>query len=112
LAINNIIISKKNISFHYNKGNDLYTKMLGKYMQYTCAYFNKPNMTLDEAQLNKMKLIAKKLNLKPGMKVLDIGCGFGSLGYYLANEYNVNVTGVTLSEEQKNMRINIINTLI
>ncbi len=46
------------------------------------------------------------------MKVLDIGCGFGSLGYYLANEYNVNVTGVTLSEEQKNMRINIINTLI
>lgn len=74
--------------------------MLGKYMQYTCAYFNKSNMTLDEAQLAKMKLIAKKLDLKPKMTILDIGRGFGSLGYYLAKEHNVNVLGVTLSKEQ------------
>ena len=57
-------------------------------------------MTLDEAQLAKMKLIAKKLDLKPKMTILDIGCGFGLLGYYLAKEHNVNVLGVTLSKEQ------------
>ena len=69
-------------------------------MQYTCAYFNKPRMTLDEAQYAKMELIAKKLNLKPGMDVLDIGCGFGSMAQHLAKKYKVNVVGVTLSKEQ------------
>jgi cyclopropane-fatty-acyl-phospholipid synthase len=98
---NTIESSAKNISFHYDIGNDLYNKMLGKHMQYTCAYFNKPNMTLDEAQYAKMELIAKKLDLKPGMKVLDIGCGFGSMANHLANKYKVHVVGVTLSKEQK-----------
>jgi len=90
-----------NISQHYDIGNDLYSKMLGKTMQYTCAYFNTKNMTLDEAQYAKMELVAKKLNLQPGMKMIDIGCGFGSMAYYFANKYNVYVTGVTLSKEQK-----------
>lgn len=98
---NTIKKSKENIAKHYDIGNDLYTKMLGKHMQYTCAYFYKPNMTLDQAQKAKMELIAKKLDLKEGMKVLDIGCGFGSMGYHLAKNYNVKVIGVTLSEEQK-----------
>jgi cyclopropane-fatty-acyl-phospholipid synthase len=70
-------------------------------MQYTCAYFHKKDMDLDEAQLAKMELIAKKLDLKPGMKVLDLGCGFGSMAHHLVTKYNVSVTGVTLSKEQK-----------
>lgn len=99
---NTIDSSKTNIASHYDIGNDLYTKMLGKSMMYTCAYFNKNDMTLDEAQYAKMELIAKKLNLTKGMTVLDIGCGFGSMAYHLANKYDVIVTGVTLSKEQKN----------
>ena len=99
---NNLLMSsKRNISHHYDIGNELFEKMLGKHMQYTCAYFNKPNMTLDEAQYAKMELIAKKLDLKPNMKVIDIGCGFGSLAQHLAKRYNVYVIGVTLSKEQK-----------
>ena len=100
LPNNTIESSAKNIALHYNVGNDLYKKMLGKHMQYTCAYFYKPNMSLDEAQYAKMELVAKKLNLKPNMKVIDIGCGFGSMAYHLANKYKVHVTGVTLSKEQ------------
>ena len=106
----------KNVSHHYDIGNDLYSKMLDKNMQYTCAYFDKDYETLDEAQLSKMKLIAKKLNLKEGMEILDIGCGFGGLANYLANNYNVKVTGVTLSQKQidfynekfKNDNVNMI----
>ena len=98
---NSIKSVKKNVSHHYDIGNDLFEKMLGKHMQYTCAYFNKPDMTLDEAQYAKMELVAKKLDLKPNMKVLDIGCGFGSMAQHLAKNYNVYVTGVTLSKEQK-----------
>lgn len=97
---NTLKSSKSNISHHYDIGNDLYRKMLGKHMQYTCAYFNEPRMTLDNAQYAKMELIAKKLNLKPGMDVLDIGCGFGSMAQHLARKYKVNVVGVTLSKEQ------------
>ena len=101
LPNNTIKSSKKNITSHYDAGNDLFEKMLGKYMQYTCAYFYKDNMTLDEAQYAKIELIAKKLDLKPGMTVLDIGCGFSSMAYHLATNYKVHVIGVTLSKEQK-----------
>ena len=68
-------------------------------MQYTCGYW-KNAKTLGEAQLAKMELIAQKLKLKPGMKVLDIGCGWGGLGRYLAKYHGVSVTGVTISKEQ------------
>jgi len=98
---NSIRSSKKNISHHYNIGNDLYKKMLGKHMQYTCAYFYKPELNLDEAQFAKMKMIAKKLDLSPGLLVLDIGCGYGSMGCFLAKYYGVKVIGCTLSKEQK-----------
>lgn len=97
---NDITNAKNNVVHHYDIGNDLYTKMLGKHMQYTCAYFNEPGIDLDEAQARKMIMIGKKLDLKKGMRVLDIGCGFGKLAYFLAKEYEVEVTGVTLSEEQ------------
>ena len=91
---------KNNVSHHYDIGNNLYEKMLDKNMQYTCAYFHKPNMTLDEAQEAKIELVAKKLNFQQGDKVLDIGCGFGSAASYFAEKFGVNVVGVTLSKEQ------------
>ena len=100
LPNNTLSSSKSNISHHYDIGNDLYSKMLGKHMQYTCAYFYKEGLTLDEAQNAKMELIAKKLKLKEGLTVLDIGCGFGSLATHLATKYKVHVVGVTLSKGQ------------
>ena len=92
--------SPENITKHYDIGNDLYQKMLGKTMQYTCAYFNEESLDLDQAEINKMELLAKKLDLKSGQQVLDIGCGFGSMAYHLAKNYDVIITGVTLSHKQ------------
>jgi len=100
LPNNTLDTVKGNVEHHYDIGNDLYSKMLGKHMQYTCAYYHKDGLTLDEAQYAKMELIAKKLNLKEGLTVLDIGCGFGSLATHLATKYKVTVVGVTLSKEQ------------
>ncbi|OXA64688.1 cyclopropane-fatty-acyl-phospholipid synthase [Folsomia candida] len=86
---------------HYDIGNDLYEVMLGKHMQYTCGYWEKASEgDLDTAQFHKMELIAEKLKLKPGMKVLDIGCGFGTLAHHLAAKYGVHVTGCSISKEQ------------
>jgi len=98
--INTLVKSPGNIMAHYDVGNDLMVKMLGKTMQYTCAYYNEKDIDLDQAEYNKMELIAKKLDLRPGMKVLDIGCGFGSMAYHLVKNYGVNVTAVTLSQKQ------------
>jgi len=84
---------------HYDLGNELFTGMLDKRMNYSCAYW-KNAKTLDEAQENKLKLICEKLYLKPGMKVLDIGCGWGAFGKYAAGNYGVKVTGITVSKEQ------------
>jgi cyclopropane-fatty-acyl-phospholipid synthase len=84
---------------HYDLGNDLFQKMLDKRMNYSCAYW-KDASTLDEAQENKLELICKKLYLKPGMKVLDIGCGWGAFDKYAAEKYGVEVVGVTVSKEQ------------
>jgi len=81
---------------HYDLGNDLFRNMLDKRMNYSCAYAD----TLDEAQENKLDLICKKLYLKPGMRVLDIGCGWGAFGKYAAEKYDVSVVGVTVSKEQ------------
>lgn len=84
---------------HYDIGNDLYRAMLDKRMTYTCGYW-KNAQTLDGAQEAKLDLICKKLSLKPGMKVLDIGCGWGCLAKFAAEKYGVQVTGVTVSKEQ------------
>jgi cyclopropane-fatty-acyl-phospholipid synthase len=84
---------------HYDLGNDLFKNMLDKRMNYSCAYW-KDAETLDEAQENKLDLICKKLYLKPGMKVLDIGCGWGAFGKYAAEKYGVEVVGITVSKEQ------------
>ncbi|MDC9592037.1 cyclopropane fatty acyl phospholipid synthase [Xenorhabdus sp. IM139775] len=85
---------------HYNLGNDLFTRMLDPYMQYSCGYWKDAN-TLEEAQTHKLRLICEKLQLSPGMTLLDIGCGWGGLAAYAAENYGVSVTGVTISAEQQ-----------
>jgi cyclopropane-fatty-acyl-phospholipid synthase len=84
---------------HYDLDNDLYKKMLDQRMTYTCGYWRKAQ-TLDQAQVAKLDLICRKLDLKPGMKVLDIGCGFGSFMKYAAQHYGVECVGYSLSKEQ------------
>jgi len=84
---------------HYNLGNDLFYAMLDKRLVYTCAYW-KDATTLNDAQEQKLDLTCRKLNLQPGMKVLDVGCGWGSFARYAAEKYGVHVTGITVAEEQ------------
>jgi cyclopropane-fatty-acyl-phospholipid synthase len=84
---------------HYNLGNQLFLSMLDPYMQYSCAYWKNTN-NLQAAQLAKLELICQKLQLQPGDKVLDIGCGWGGFAKYAAEKYNVTVTGITISKEQ------------
>ncbi len=85
---------------HYDIGNDLYKKMLDKRMVYSCGYWKKA-ATLDEAQEAKLELICQKVQLQPGMRVLDIGCGWGSFAKYAAQQYQVEVVGITVSKEQQ-----------
>jgi cyclopropane-fatty-acyl-phospholipid synthase len=92
--------AQQNVVHHYDLGNDFYKLFLDEGMQYSCAYFLDDTETLEEAQQNKLRLIAAKLNLEPGLKVLDIGSGWGELALYLASLEEVDVTGVTLSKEQ------------
>jgi cyclopropane-fatty-acyl-phospholipid synthase len=84
---------------HYDTGNDLFTVMLDKRLNYSCAYWQAAN-TLDEAQEAKLELTCRKLDLRPGMRVLDIGCGWGGFAIYAAEKYGVEVTGITVSREQ------------
>ena len=84
---------------HYDTGNELFKMMLDKRMNYSCGYW-KNAKTLDEAQEAKLELICEKLKLKPGMTVLDIGCGWGSLAKFAAEKYHVKVVGITVSKEQ------------
>jgi cyclopropane-fatty-acyl-phospholipid synthase len=92
--------ARKNVAHHYDLSAQLYKLFLDKDMQYSCAYFRHPNDTLEVAQLEKKRHIAAKLLLRPGMRVLDIGCGWGGMALYLAQNYGVEVVGLTLSEEQ------------
>ncbi|TRD12361.1 class I SAM-dependent methyltransferase [Erythrobacter insulae] len=99
--LNNAVRSKNNVAHHYDIGNDLYALMLDeKHWQYSCAYWPNDDMTLDEAQTAKLAHIAAKLAIKPKQTVLDIGCGWGGMAIFLAEQYDVHVTGITLSEEQ------------
>jgi cyclopropane-fatty-acyl-phospholipid synthase len=92
--------SKRNAAAHYDIGNDLYRLFLDDDMQYSCAYFPRGDETLEQAQLAKKRHIAAKLMLKPGQRVLDIGCGWGGMALYLARVADVEVLGITLAEEQ------------
>ncbi|MDQ0950297.1 cyclopropane-fatty-acyl-phospholipid synthase [Streptomyces phaeochromogenes] len=91
---------RRAISHHYDVGNDFYEIVLGPSMVYSCAYWDSPDGTLEDAQHDKLGLVARKLDLKPGMRLLDVGCGWGSMAIHAAREYGVSVVGVTLSQEQ------------
>ena len=84
---------------HYDLGNDLFQYMLDKRMNYSCAFW-KDAVNLDDAQENKLELICRKLNLSPGMRVLDIGCGWGSFGKYAAEKFQTEIVGITVSVKQ------------
>jgi cyclopropane-fatty-acyl-phospholipid synthase len=92
--------ARANVAHHYDLDERLYRLFLDEDMQYSCAYFEQPGMTLAQAQLAKKRLIAAKLLVRPGARVLDIGCGWGGLALYLARVCDARVTGVTLSQEQ------------
>ncbi len=93
--------SKKNVRHHYDKGEDLYDLFLDKeYRQYSCAYFLSADESLEDAQRNKINHIIKKLDLRAGQKVLDIGCGWGGLAFEIAKQSRCEVTGISLSENQ------------
>ncbi len=85
---------------HYDIGNDLFERMLDRRMVYSCGYW-KDAKNLDEAQEAKLELVCRKLRLEPGMRVIDIGCGWGSFCKYAAEKYDVHVIGVTVSKEQE-----------
>ncbi len=97
---NPVARSRRNAAHHYDLGNAFYRMWLDPDMQYSCAYFPEGTETLREAQIAKKRHIAAKLRLEPGMKVLDIGCGWGGMALYLAAACDVEVTGVTLAREQ------------
>jgi cyclopropane-fatty-acyl-phospholipid synthase len=92
--------SSKNVQHHYDLSGRLYDLFLDLDRQYSCAYFEHPGQTLDDAQLAKRRHIAAKLLLEPGHCVLDVGCGWGGLALYLAHSSDVDVCGITLSKEQ------------
>ncbi len=91
----------ENIHQHYDIGNDFYKMWLDKdEMQYTCAYYPRPDMSLEQAQIEKMHHVCRKLQLKPGDSVVEAGCGWGGLARFMARHYGVNVTAYNISTEQ------------
>ena len=95
---------------HYDIGNDLYAVMLDKRLTYTCGYWSNAS-NLDEAQEAKLELVCKKLGIRPGQTILDIGCGWGSFAKYAAEKYKARVVGITISKEQANMGIKLCRGL-
>jgi cyclopropane-fatty-acyl-phospholipid synthase len=93
---------RRAISHHYDVGNDFYEIVLGPSMVYSCAYWPAPppDGTLEAAQHDKLDLVCRKLGLRPGQRLLDVGCGWGSMAMHAAREYGVSVVGITLSKEQ------------
>ncbi|WP_030814245.1 class I SAM-dependent methyltransferase [Streptomyces sp. NRRL F-2799] len=93
---------KRAISHHYDVGNDFYALVLGPSMVYSCAYWEAPETgaSLETAQRDKLELVCRKLGLRPGQRLLDVGCGWGSMAIHAAREHGVSVVGVTLSQEQ------------
>lgn len=102
LNLQNLKRASKVGKVHYDIGNDLYKNMLDKRMVYSCAYWHNAK-NLDQAQEAKLDLICKKLHLKKGMRVLDIGCGWGSFAKFAAEKYQVSVLGITISQEQASL---------
>lgn len=91
---------RRAISHHYDVGNGFYALVLGPSMVYSCAYWESEDSTLERAQHDKLELVCRKLDLRPGARLLDVGCGWGSLAVHAAREHGATVVGVTLSQEQ------------
>ncbi|MFF3938825.1 class I SAM-dependent methyltransferase [Streptomyces phaeofaciens] len=91
---------RRAISHHYDVGNDFYEIVLGPSMVYSCAYWSDPGAGLEQAQDDKLELVCRKLALTPGRRLLDVGCGWGSMAIHAAREHGVRVVGITLSQEQ------------
>jgi cyclopropane-fatty-acyl-phospholipid synthase len=103
--------SKMNVAYHYDLSDNLYSLFLDPKKQYSCGYFENKNDTLETAQNNKIQHIVKKLNIQSDQKVLDIGCGWGSLAIDIAQSTNCEVTGITLSKNQFNYCIKKVKEL-
>tara|TARA_R110000824_G_scaffold401796_1_gene616755 strand:+ start:19715 stop:21037 length:1323 start_codon:yes stop_codon:yes gene_type:complete len=97
--------SRESISHHYDVHNDFYSLFLDPEMVYSCAYFSSEDQSLADAQSDKLDYICRKLRLKAGQKLLDIGCGWGGLAFWAARHYGVEVHGITLSQEQYNFAV-------
>lgn len=102
---NTLVRSRENVEHHYDLSNELYSLFLDSGMNYSCGYFRSPHDSIEEAQQNKLRHIASKLDIRAGQKVLDIGCGWGGMAIYLAQHFDVDVTGVTLSVEQHRLAV-------
>ena len=92
--------ARENVHHHYDLGNEFYRLWLDREMVYTCAYFPTPDATLEDAQIAKMDLVCRKLQLKPGERVIEAGCGWGSLALFMAKHYGVTVRAFNISAEQ------------
>ncbi len=97
---NSLTRSRHNVHHHYDLGNDFYKLWLDERLVYTCAYYATPGATLAEAQVAKLDHVCRKLDLKPGQKVIEAGCGWGALALHMAERYGVNITAYNISSEQ------------
>lgn len=97
---NSLNESKQNVHHHYDLGNEFYRLWLDERMVYTCAYFAEPKFTLEQAQIAKLDHVCRKLRLRPGMQVVEAGCGWGALAIHMAKHYGVNVRAYNISNEQ------------
>jgi len=100
VAIHSKAQDKRIVREHYDRGNDFFGWFLGERMVYTSAFFEHPSQTLEQGQDNKLNLVLKKLQLEPGERLLDIGCGWGTLARHAAQHFGADATGVTIAEEQ------------
>jgi len=98
-----LLRDKRSVTHHYNLSNDYFALFLDESMTYSCAVWSRGATTLEEAQRTKLELVCTKLALQPGMRVLDVGCGWGSFALHAAREHGVHVTGITLSEPQASL---------
>src|SRR5690349_2418962 len=92
--------ARRNVHHHYDLGNDFYRRWLDREMVYTCAYFPSPDATLEQAQVAKLDLVCRKLNLRAGEEVVEAGCGWGALALHMARRYGVRVKAYNVSREQ------------
>jgi cyclopropane-fatty-acyl-phospholipid synthase len=98
--VNDERAARENVHRHYDLGNDFYRLWLDREMLYTCAYFPSPDATLEDAQITKMDRVCRKLQLRPGERVVEAGCGWGSLALFMAKQYGVSVRAFNVSSEQ------------